>query len=357
MAEITEAQIMEALRRVNDPEIHRSIVDLQMVRGLKIQDGKVSFTLALTIPECPLRDQIAQDARQALQALPGVREVEVTLGAMSAEERQAVLHPGPEKAALATHNQVKRVIAVMSGKGGVGKSLITSLLAVSLARSGHRVGILDADVTGPSIPKLFGVHGPLVGGDNGFDPVQSRTGIKIVSINLALENEEQAVIWRGPMITSAIRQFWKDANWGELDELLVDLPPGTSDAALTVMQNLPISGILMVTTPQALATMVVNKAVQMAHSLHAPVIGIIENMAGFWAEDTGRQYEIFGPSHSQDVARLAGAPLLARLPIRPALAALCDAGMIETAEVPEMSQVVETIEMSPTQHLTVAADR
>ena len=344
MVEISESQIMEALRRIIDPEIHRSIVDLKMVRELKIQDGKVSFTLALTIPECPLRDQIAQDARQTVQALPGVQGVKVTLGAMNAEERQAVLHPGQVKPALATHNQIKRVIAVMSGKGGVGKSLVTGLLATSLTRAGHRVGILDADVTGPSIPKLFGVHGPLVGGENGFEPVQSRTGIKIVSINLALENEEQAVIWRGPMITGAIQQFWKDANWGELDELLVDLPPGTSDAALTVMQNLPISGILMVTTPQALATMVVNKAVQMAGSLNVPVIGIIENMAGFWAVDTGRQYDIFGPSHSQEVAKLAGAPVLAHLPIRPNLAVLCDAGMIETAEVPEMNAVVQTLE-------------
>jgi len=344
MAEISVSQIIEALRRVNDPEIHRNIVDLKMVRDLKIRDGKVSFTLALTIPECPLRDQIAQDARLTVQALPGVHSVEVTLGAMSAEERQAVLHPGPEKPALATNNQIKRVIAVMSGKGGVGKSMVTGLLATALARGGHRIGILDADVTGPSIPKLFGVHGPLVGGDHGFEPVQSRTGIKIVSINLALENEELAVIWRGPMITGAIQQFWKDANWGELDELLVDLPPGTSDAALTVMQSLPISGVLMVTTPQALATMVVNKAVQMARSLNAPVIGIIENMAGFWAEDTGRQYDIFGPSHSQQVAKLAGALVLARIPLRPNLAALCDAGMIETAEVPEMSAVVKALE-------------
>ena len=205
MVEISESQIMEALRGVYDPEIHRSIVDLKMVRELKIQDGKVSFTLALTIPECPLRDQIAQDAQQAVRSLPGVQSVKVTLGAMNAEERQAVLHPGQEKPALVTHNQIKRVIAVMSGKGGVGKSLVTGLLATSLTRAGHRVGILDADVTGPSIPKLFGVHGPLVGAENGFEPVQSRTGIKIVSINLALENEEQAVIWRGPMITSAIQ--------------------------------------------------------------------------------------------------------------------------------------------------------
>lgn len=293
MTAITESQIMTALRRVNDPEIYRSIMDLKMARDL----------------------------------------------------------------ILATHNQIKRVIAVMSGKGGVGKSLVTGLLATSLARAGHRVGILDADVTGPNIPKLFGLHGPLVGGENWLKPVQSRTRIKIVSINLALENEEQAAIWRGPMITSAIQQFWKDANWGELDELLVDLPPGTSDATLTVMQNLPISGIVIVTTPQALATIVVNKAVQMARSLNVPVIGIIENMAGFWAEETGRRYDIFGPSHSQEVAKLAGALVLAQLPLRSNLAALCDAGMIETAEVPEMSEVVKTIEMIAVESVAQVGDR
>ena len=345
MAEITELQIMNALKNVHDPEIHRSIVELNMVRDLKIRNGKVGFTLALTIPECPLRDQIAMEAKQTVLSLPGVSEVEVKLGAMNEAERQAILHPKQEKPSLAKNNQIKHVIAVMSGKGGVGKSLVTGLLATSLMRAGHQVGILDADVTGPSIPKLFGVHGPLLGGEKGVEPVQSRLGIKIVSINLALENEDQAVIWRGPMITSAIQQFWNDVNWGQLDELLVDLPPGTSDAALTVMQNLPINGILMVTTPQALATMVVNKAVRMASSLNVPVIGIIENMAGFYAEDTGKNYDIFGPSHSAEVAKLAGTPVLAHLPIRSNFAALCDAGMIESADAPEMSSVIQALKM------------
>jgi|YelNatPaOPRAMG01_1025707.scaffolds.fasta_scaffold00361_23 Mrp family chromosome partitioning ATPase len=352
MAAISEKQIMEALRRVIDPEIQRNIVDLNMVRDLKVEGGKVSFTLALTIPECPLRDQLAQDARSAIQGLPGVQSVEVSLGAMSQEERDALLHPAKTKPALAVNNRIARVIAVMSGKGGVGKSLVTGLLATSLARAGHRVGILDADVTGPSIPKLFGVHGPLLGGEQGIEPIQSRLGIKIVSINLALENEEQAVIWRGPLITKTIQQFWNDVNWGQLDELLVDLPPGTSDAALTVMQSLPISGVLMVTTPQALAGMVVKKAVRMAASLNAPVIGIVENMAGFRAEDTGRHYDIFGPSHSEEVAKLAGAPLLARIPLRPELAILCDAGMIETAEEPNMNAVVKAVEMMTLETVT-----
>ena len=343
MTDITDLQIMDALKNVFDPEIHRSIVDLKMVRDLKIQDGKVSFTLALTIPDCPLRDQIALDAREVVQALAGVTSVEVKMAAMSDEERQALLHPDKEKPSLGKNNQIKHVIAVMSGKGGVGKSLVTGLLATALMRAGHRVGILDADVTGPSIPKLFGVHGPLLGGPSGVEPVQSRLGIKIVSINLALESEDQAVIWRGPMITSAIQQFWNDVNWGSLDVLLVDLPPGTSDAALTVMQNLPLNGILMVTTPQSLAAMVVNKAVRMAETLKIPVVGIIENMAGFEAEDTGKHYEIFGKSHSNEVAKLAGAPILTKLPIRSNYASLCDDGLIESIEAPEIEILARSL--------------
>jgi len=343
MAEIFEAQVLDALRQVNDPEIHRNIVELNMVRDLKIERSKVSFTLALTIPECPLRDQIANAAKQAVLAVPGVEQVEVKIGSMTEEERRAIFQSKTSPTPLATQNQIEKVIAIMSGKGGVGKSMVTALLATALARNGHRVGILDADITGPSIPKLFGVRGPIMGGKLGLEPVQSRLGIKIISVNLALEEENQAVIWRGPLIAQTIQQFWRDVNWGELGELLVDLPPGTSDAALTVMQSLPISGILIVTTPQALASMVVSKAVEMANKLDTPILGIVENMSGFYADDTGRSYEIFGPSHSDEVEKLAQAPLLARLPIRSNLSSLCDEGLIETAEVPEMDAVIAAL--------------
>ena len=343
MAEIFEAQVLDALRQVNDPEIHRNIVELNMVRDLKIERSKVSFTLALTIPECPLRDQIASAAKQAVLAVPGVEQVEVKIGSMTEEERRAIFQSKTSPTPLATQNQIEKVIAIMSGKGGVGKSMVTALLATALARNGHRVGILDADITGPSIPKLFGVRGPIMGGKLGLEPVQSRLGIKIISVNLALEEENQAVIWRGPLIAQTIQQFWRDVNWGELGELLVDLPPGTSDAALTVMQSLPISGILIVTTPQALASMVVSKAVEMANKLDTPILGIVENMSGFYADDTGRSYEIFGPSHSDEVEKLAQAPLLARLPIRSNLSSLCDEGLIETAEVPEMDAVIAAL--------------
>lgn len=341
----TSTAVMNALKKVMDPELNCSVVDLNMVRDLSVKDGKVAFTLALTIPECPLKDQLEQDARGAVLALPGVRQVEVMLGAMTEEERQAVLGNQEQPPLAAGHNHIKRVIAIMSGKGGVGKSLVTALLATALQRAGHRVGILDADITGPSIPKLFGVSGPLKGSSIGIEPAVSRMGIKLMSVNFLLPDEGEAVIWRGPLISGAIRQFWGDVHWGTLDELLVDLPPGTSDAALTVMQSLPIKGILMVTTPQELTSMVVRKSIKMAQALNLPILGIIENMAGFVAPDTGKRYDIFGPSHADEVAALAGVPILARLPIDPQVAALCDAGKIETVSMPEMEACIEALRL------------
>jgi len=336
----TNVEVMNALQKVMDPEIRRSLVELNMVRNLVVQDGVVSFTLALTVPTCPLSSQISTDARTAIQALPGVKDVKVTLGAMTDEERNAVLGITPPQT---TAHEIGRVIAVMSGKGGVGKSLVTGLLATALKRAGYNVGILDADVTGASIPKLFGVHGPLMAANNKIQPIQSRTGIKIISVNLALENESTAFVWRGAMITKAIQQFWNDADWGALDFLLIDMPPGTSDAALTVIQELPVKGIVMVTSPQALATMIVKKALDMAQKMNASIIGVIENMAGFTAPDTGKHYEIFGPSHAAEVAESAGAPLLARLPIDPQIAERCDAGEIETLPTEALKACVEAL--------------
>lgn len=343
MKKTTKNDVMNALRQVMDPELHRSVVDLNMVRDLSVSGGTVAFTLALTIPECPLRDQLAADVSAAVQVLPGVQEVQVTLGAMTEEERRAILGTNEQPALAAANNRIDRVIAVMSGKGGVGKSLVTGLLATALKHAGRRVGILDADITGPSIPKLFGVHGPLKGGEAGVEPALSRTGVKLMSINFLLPDEGEAVIWRGPMISGAIKQFWGDVQWGVLDYLLVDLPPGTSDAALTVMQSLPINGILMVTTPQALANMIVRKAVKMAQAINVPILGVIENMGGFVAPDTGKRYDIFGPSHADEVASLAGAPVLARLPIDPQVAALCDAGKIEEVTRPELDTVIAAL--------------
>jgi Mrp family chromosome partitioning ATPase len=331
---ISEDEVLTALRWVIDPELHQNIVELGMVRDLAIEGGRVAFTLALTIPECPLRDQLVAQARRAVEALPGIEQVTVSLDAMTPAERQAAYGPVGPPPLAAAHRQIGRVIAVMSGKGGVGKSLVTGLLAAALARAGRRVGVLDTDVTGPSIPKLFGIHGSLLSGPEGLEPAQSRSGIKLMSVNFLLEDEGQAVIWRGPLISSAIQFFWNNVHWGTLDDLLVDLPPGTSDAALTVMQSLPVTGIVMITTPQALSAMVVRKAVRMAQVVKIPILGVIENMAGFTAPDTGRHYEIFGPSHAGEVAETANAPVLARLPIDPQISARCDAGEIEQIVCP-----------------------
>jgi len=238
-----------------------------------------------------------------------------------------------------------RVIPIMSGKGGVGKSLTTALLAVGLRRAGKKVGILDADITGPSIPRLFGLTTPL-----GLEPdpstpagqqpkplmvpAMSRSAIEIVSSNLLTDKEDTAMIWRGPILSGVIRQFYEQALWSDLDYLLIDLPPGTSDAPLTVLQSLAVDGIVLVTMPQRLATMIVRKAANLVHQLKKPIVGVVENMSYFVAPDTGKRYDVFGPSYAQEVADLAGAPLLARMPIDPNLVALADNGRVEEIDDP-----------------------
>ncbi|HHY88258.1 MAG TPA: Mrp/NBP35 family ATP-binding protein [Chloroflexi bacterium] len=331
---ISENEALQALRGVMDPELHRSIVDLGMVKDLTISDdGKVAFTLALTIQGCPMRESMAKNARAALLALPGVNEVEVTFGVMDPEQRKAIFgaQAGPLPR-LNGFNRIGKVIAVMSGKGGVGKSSVTALLAAELARQGYKVGVLDADITGPSIPKLFGLPpGGLRGGEAGMLPAVAPLGIRVVSTNLMVTKEDTAVIWRGPVISATIRQFWEQTLWGRLDVLLVDLPPGTGDATLTVVQSLPLDGVLLVTSPQQLAAMVVRKAVRMLQQMRIPILGVVENMSYFTCPDTGHRHEIFGPSHAGEIAEAAGVDVIARLPINPEIATLGDAG--KAAEV------------------------
>jgi hybrid cluster-associated redox disulfide protein len=224
---------------------------------------------------------------------------------------------------------IKQVIAVMSGKGGVGKSLVTGLLAVSLRRQGLRVGILDGDITGPSIARMFGTRGqPAKSASGGIEPLTSRGGIKVMSMNMFLENESDPVVWRGPMVSSAIKQFYSDVDWEELDYLLVDLPPGTSDAPMTVLQSLPVDGVVIVSSPQMLAMMVVKKCINMVRQLKGIIVGVVENMAYFQTPD-GERYEIFGPGNGPELVNMTGAPLLAQLPIDPQLTSLCDAGRVE----------------------------
>ena len=238
--------------------------------------------------------------------------------------------PPPERQKKAG---IEHVVAIMSGKGGVGKSLVTGLLAVALRRRGYAIGILDADITGPSIARLFGVtRRPYEGPDKKPHPPQSTTGIQIMSMNLILDNEAQAVIWRGPMVSGAIRQFYMDLEWGAVDYLLVDLPPGTSDAPLTVLQALPVSGVVLVSTPQGLATMIVSKAIKLVQQLNVPIIGLVENMAYFADPDSGKRHDLFGASKGVQLVVESGAPLLAQLPIDPRLTQLCDDGRIEEYE-------------------------
>ena len=236
-----------------------------------------------------------------------------------------------------TGGKIKHIVAIMSGKGGVGKSLVTGLLAVSLQRQGFKVGIEDGDITGPSIAKMFGVTGsPTKSQTGGIDPLRSRTGIKVMSMNMFLEKESDPVVWRGPMISSAIKQFYTDVDWGQLDYLLIDLPPGTSDAGMTVMQAIPVEGVVIVSSPQMLATMIVKKCISMVKTLKGQVVGVVENMA-YMNMPNGEHMEIFGPSNGPDLVYTTGSPLLAQIPIDPVIAKLCDEGNIEAYESEEFN--------------------
>lgn len=229
-------------------------------------------------------------------------------------------------------SSVRHVIAVMSGKGGVGKSLVTSLTAAMMSRAGYHVGILDADVTGPSIPKMFGVSGQVRGTAAGAYPIPSDGGIDIMSVNLMLNNEEDPVVWRGPVISGIVKQFWSEIIWQNVDYLFVDMPPGTGDVPLTVFQSLPVDGILVVTAPQELVSMIVKKAVNMANLMKVPLLGLIENMAFFRCPDCGKEHHLFGESHLPAIAAQYDLPVLGHIPIDPSITAACDAGDVETLD-------------------------
>ena len=230
-------------------------------------------------------------------------------------------------------SHIGKVIAVVSGKGGVGKSLVTSSLAVAMRRMGKKVGVLDADITGPSIPAAFGIHEHAMATDDGIQPAVTPGGIKIMSLNLLTNNETDPVIWRGPVIAGVVKQFWTDVEWGEVDYMFVDMPPGTGDVPLTVFQSLPVNGLLVVTSPQDLVSMIVTKAVHMAQMMSIPVLGLIENYSYFQCPDCGAKHAIFGKSHLEQEAMQLGLPLLAQLPIDPAVAAAIDAGQAENLPV------------------------
>ena len=246
--------------------------------------------------------------------------------------------------AMNAYSNIKHVIGVVSGKGGVGKSFVTSSLAVQMAKAGYKVGILDADITGPSIPKMFGAHGQLVGDEKGMYPYETKEGIKIVSINLLMEDEEAPVVWRGPVIAGAVKQFWNEAVWGDVDYLFVDMPPGTGDVPLTVFQSLPVEGIVIVTSPQDLVRMIVKKAYNMAGQMDIPVLGIVENYSYLECPDCGRKISVFGESHIDETAKELGVPVLGRIPMEEKTAKLVDEGAAELVGDKYVKDAVEAIE-------------
>ena len=309
----TKEQVEQALSQVLVPGVGRSIAQLNMIRGTKVAGNVVKVTLASTALSPDSQDWIRTKTKAVVEKLPEVNEVEIEF----IETKPTEL------------NQINHTIAVMSGKGGVGKSLVASLIAVALKRQGYEVGILDADIIGPSIPKMFGITTRPSGSDTGILPVISRAEIELMSMNLLLPQEDDAVIWRGPLLSKAITQFWEDVVWGRLDYLVVDLPPGTADAPLTVMQLLPLSGVIIVFTPQDLTTMVVKKAVNMAQKMDKPILGVVENMSYLYIPEIDKRIELFGKSKGEEMAQVARAPFLGQLPIDPELAKLCDQGTIE----------------------------
>lgn len=252
--------------------------------------------------------------------------------------------PADFSAKLNELSKVKKVIGIVSGKGGVGKSLLTGLLAAGMQRRGHRAAVLDADITGPSIGKIFGLNGKAQGSELGLMPLASSSGVEIVTANMFLKNDSDPVIWRGPIIAGMVKQFWSDVIWTDIDYMFVDMPPGTGDVPLTVFQSLPVDGIIVVTSPQELVSMIVSKAVKMAQMMNIPVLGLVENYAYFRCPDNGRDYEVFGPSHLQETADAYGLKVMARLPIDPAVAEACDAGRIEELQLPQIDECCSYLE-------------
>ena len=326
-------QIRTIIENIPLLEIPRTLGQMNLLKNIESKDQSVSILLNSTGLAEESQTQIQKSIQDAIAKVDGGLGVEISF----------------EAAAPKDINVFGKIIAVMSGKGGVGKSLVSGLSAIALRRAGFEVGILDADITGPSIPKMFGIKTRPSFNANAMLPVISKTGIEIMSLNLLLPNEEEAVIWRGPIIGQVITQFWEEVLWGKLDYLIIDLPPGTADAPLTILQKVPVSGIIMVTTPQELTTMIVKKAVKMAKQMNKPVIGVIENMSYLYVKEIDKKIELFGHSRGEEMAQAAGAPLIAQIPIDPELAKLCDQGKIErykSADIERLGDFIAKTQMS-----------
>jgi ATP-binding protein involved in chromosome partitioning len=325
---VTEEQILNALRAVQDPDLKRDIVALGFVKHLTIQDGRVAFAIELTTPACPVKDLLKEQARDAVRKIAGVSDVQVSMTAqvrssMGAQTSGGLLPPG-----------VKHVVAVASGKGGVGKSTVTANLALALAQSGSRVGVMDADVYGPSIPTILGVTGePEVDDKNRITPLEQH-GVKVMSMGFFMKPED-AVVWRGPMLHKTVQQFLGGVLWGEIDYLLVDLPPGTGDVQLSLCQSIPITGAVIVSTPQDVALNVAQKAIAMFKKLNAPILGVIENMSHYVCAHCGTRDDIFGSGGAKAVAERMGLPFLGEIPLATPVRESADAGRPIVVSAPD----------------------
>ena len=306
MSEVTEVSILNALRQIKDPDLHKDIVTLGFIKDLKINNGDVSFRIVLTTPACPVRDEMQNDARQLVTAIPGVQSVNITMDAEVPKGRglgDKVSVPG-----------VKNIIAVSSGKGGVGKSTVSVNLAVALALDGARVGLMDADVYGPNVPIMMGAGQARPEVDvNKLIPVEAY-GVKLISMAV-LQPGDKPLIVRGPILHGLVKQFLSDVKWGELDYLIVDMPPGTGDVQLSLAQLVPVQGAVLVTTPQEVALIDVRRALRMFETVAVPVLGVVENMSYFLAPDTGTRYNIFGEGGGERLANEYGVPFLGSIPM------------------------------------------
>jgi Mrp family chromosome partitioning ATPase len=353
--------VMEKLKGVMDPELKMSLVELGMVKEVRLDGSTLRVTITLTIAGCPLREQIQHDIQHALEDVEGFEHIHLSFGAMSPEQLAALKERLGAQRSSAINSQAPAaqgvnpgginllprkapfIIAVTSGKGGVGKSSVTSMLAVAMARMGQKVGVLDADITGPSIARIFGAtERPSVGENDMMVPVDTKSGVKVLSMNLLLKEEQAAVIWRGPLINGAIRQLYAQGAWEGCDILLLDLPPGTGDANLTVFQSIPVDGVVIISSPQDLVRMIVAKSVGMCKQLKVPIIGLVENMAWI-ACSCGKIMLPFGPTRGEGVAKEFEIPFLGSLPLDGSLAEACDTGAIDRYESKALDAVAKKV--------------
>ena len=328
-----QEKIREVLSGVIDPNTGKDLVSSKALKKVTTEDGKTTVQIELDYPAKTQGSVIEEMVRAKLVEAGIPADVKISQNIIAHEVQRGVK----------VFDSVRNIIAVSSGKGGVGKSLVTCLLAAGCAKAGLKVGVLDADITGPSVPKSFGVHSRAMQDGECLLPAVTDGGIKLMSINLLLESESAPVVWRGPVISGVINQFWSDVRWGELDYLFVDMPPGTGDVALTVFQGLPVDGIVIVTTPQDLVQMIVEKAFNMAKMMKVPVLGLVENMSAYVCPDCGKSHPLFGTSKVEETAAALGVPVLAKLPLDPAVNALVDAGRVEDVQRPELQDYIDVL--------------